>query len=386
MEACSKALGISQPAATTWWWRPSPRARMALSAGASRRRSTRPSTAPGRVPPPTQGGAFCGSSGTAVRRPSGRRLPATTATATRASSRAARAVRPEAARSPCRSPDGAPRPAGTVAAVEAISILAPDDVEAVHDRAMTIIEEIGTDVRHEEALALLRASGQDVEGERVRWDRQFVMEMVASAPSSFTLETRNPDRAVTIGGGKPVLAPVGGSPFCSDRERGRRDGGIADHVELVKLAHAADLMTCLQSGTVEANDLSEHSRHLDMDYSILRWADKPYVCYGTSGPKARDAVELAAIACGGRARIEATPAIMGVVNPNSPRVWDFLMVDALYEWARAGQPVIVTPFLLAGATAPVSVAGGLALQVAEALTGVALVQLIPRGAPALFGS
>jgi len=270
--------------------------------------------------------------------------------------------------------------------VEAISILAPDDVEAVHDRAMTIIEEIGTDVRHEEALGLLRACGQDVDGERVRWDREFVMEMVASAPASFTLEPRNPERAVTIGGGGPVLAPVGGSPFCSDLERGRRDGGIADHVELVKMAHSSDLMTCLQSGTVEANDLSEHSRHLEMDYSILRWSDKPYVCYGTSGPKARDAVELAAIACGGRDRIERTPAIMGVVNPNSPLVWDFLMVDALVEWARAAQPVIVTPFLLAGATAPVSVAGGLALQVAEALTGVALVQLIRRGAPALFGS
>jgi trimethylamine--corrinoid protein Co-methyltransferase len=270
--------------------------------------------------------------------------------------------------------------------MEAISILTPGDVEAVHERAMTILEEIGTDVRHAGALELLRSHGQAVDGERVRWDREFVMEMVAAAPATFTLEPRNPDRAVTIGGGPPVLAPVGGSPFCSDLERGRREGGIADHVELVKIAHVAKLLTCQQSGTVEAGDLSEHSRHLDMDYSIIRWSDKPYVCYGTSGPKARDAVELAAIACGGRDRIERTPAIMGVVNPNSPLVWDFLMVDALTEWARANQPVIVTPFLLAGATAPVSVAGGLALQVAEALTGIALVQAIRPGAPCLFGS
>src|SRR6476620_11131149 len=251
---------------------------------------------------------------------------------------------------------------------------------------MTILEEIGTDVRDEPALELLRGCGQRVDGERVRWDREFVMEMVAQAPPSFTLVPRNPERAVTIGDGSLVLAPVGGSPFCSDLERGRREGTYDDHVELVKLAHAADLLTCLQGGTVEASDLSENTRHMDMDHSILRWSDKPYVCYGTSGPKARDAVELAAIACGGRERIERTPAIMGVVNPNSPLVWDFLMVDALYEWARANQPVIVTPFLLAGATAPVSVAGGLALQVAEALTGIALVQLIRRGAPALFGS
>src|SRR5204863_8270175 len=101
---------------------------------------------------------------------------------------------------------------------------------------------------------------------------------------------------------------------------------------------------------------------------------------------ARDAVALAAIACGGREAIEARPAIMGVVNPNSPLVWDHLMVDALREWATANQPVVVTPFLLAGATAPVSVAAGLALQVAEALSGIALVQAVRPGAPCLFGS
>jgi trimethylamine--corrinoid protein Co-methyltransferase len=269
---------------------------------------------------------------------------------------------------------------------EALRVLDEEALDAVHARAMTILEEIGTDVRQTEALALLRDAGQAIDGERVRWDREFVREMVARAPASYTLAGRSPDRAVTIGDAAPVLAPVGGSPFCSDRERGRRDGSLADHVELVKLAHAAELLTCLQSGTVEASDLPETTRHLDMDYSILRWSDKPYVCYGTSGPKARDAVALAAIACGGREAIERTPAIMGVVNPNSPLVWDGLMVDALTEWARANQPILVTPFLLAGATAPVSVAAGLALQVAEALSGVALAQTLRPGAPCLFGS
>src|SRR6478609_5181751 len=252
------------------------------------------------------------------------------------------------------------------------AVLSGEQLQAIHDQAMTILEEIGTDVRQEQALELLKAHGQKVDGERVRWDREFVMEMLAKAPASFTLRPRNPDREVTIGGGSLVLAPVGGSPFAHDLERGRRDGTMADHVELVKMAHAADL--------------DENSRHMDMDYSILRWSDKPHVCYGTSGPKARDAVNLAAIACGGREAIERTPAVMGVVNPNSPLVWDRLMVDALTEWASANQPVIVTPFLLAGATAPVSVAAGLSLEVAEALSGVALIQAIRPGAPCLFGS
>src|SRR5207244_2087762 len=115
-------------------------------------------------------------------------------------------------------------------------------------------------------------------------------------------------------------------------------------------------------------------------------SDKPHVCYGTSGPKARDAVALAAIACGGREAIERTPALMGIVNPNSPLVWDFLMVDALTESASAGQPVVITPFLLAGRTAPITIASGLVLKVAEALSGVALVQSVRPGSPALFGS
>ena len=261
-------------------------------------------------------------------------------------------------------------------------VLTPDQLDQVHERAMTVLEEIGTDVRHPAALEMLAGLGQKIDGERVHWDREFVMEMLARAPHAFTLRGRNPERSVRLGDGKPVLTPVGGSPFCSDLERGRRDGTYADHVELVKMAQAADLITCNQSGTVEAGDLDENSRHMDMDYSVLRYSDKPHVCYGTSGPKARDAVALAAIACGGREAIEQTPALMGIVNPNSPLVWDFLMVDALSEWASAGQPVVITPFLLAGATAPITIASGLVLKVAEALSGVALVQAIRPGTPA----
>ena len=174
------------------------------------------------------------------------------------------------------------------------AVLSGEALDAVHEHAMTILEEIGTDVRHDGALALLAGLGQDIDGERVRWDREFVMEMAERAPPSFTLAARNPERSVKIGGGKPVLTPVGGSPFCSDLERGRREGTISDYVELIKMAHAAPLMTCQQSGTVEAQDLDERTRHMDMDYAVLRWSDKPLICYGTSGPKARDAVDLAA--------------------------------------------------------------------------------------------
>jgi trimethylamine--corrinoid protein Co-methyltransferase len=266
------------------------------------------------------------------------------------------------------------------------SVLAEEVAERIHATAMRILEEIGIEVRHPGVRSLLRDRGQLVEGERVRFDRGFVLEMVARAPTSFTLRGRGAGREVTIGTGRPVLAPTGGAPLASDLERGRREGTIEDHHRLVKLAHAAEELEVLHSGTCEATDVPLPRRHLEMDYSVLRYSDKPFVCYGTSGSKARDAIAMAAIARGGREEIERTPAILGVVNPSSPLVWDARMAGALVAWAEAAQPVIVTPFLLGGGTAPVTLAGGLALQVAEALSGVAIAQAVRPGAPCLFGS
>ncbi len=251
---------------------------------------------------------------------------------------------------------------------------------------MELLRDVGTEVRHDDLLRRLAADGQRVDGTRVRWDPEYLLEQVSRAPRTFTVRSRNPDRALAFGRGRPVFVPVGGSPFCADLERGRRDGTIADHDELVRLAHAHDVLTCLQAGTVEASDLDADVRHMDMDYSVLRWSDKPYVTYGTSGPKALDGIALAAIACGGRDAILAAPALIGIVNPNSPLVWDELMADCLVAWAEAGQAIAVTPFLLAGTTAPVSVAAGLALNVAESLSGIALAQVIRPGTPCLFGS
>ena len=268
----------------------------------------------------------------------------------------------------------------------ALNVLTEERIGTIHDQAMRILEEIGTDVLHEPSRKRLADAGLAVDGDRVRWDRGFVMEQVAKAPSTFRLRARNDARSLTVGEGEPVLMNVGGPPFASDLDEGRRGGRMQDHDTLVKLTHAADALNCVQIGAVEATDLEVAHRHMDMEYSAIRWSDKPYTTYGTSGPRARDGVRMAEILHGGRDAIEAEPALMGVVNPNSPLIWDFRMTDALTVWAEANQPIIVTPFLLAGATSAVSVAGGLAQQVAEALSGVALAQLIRPGVPCLYGS
>ncbi len=269
---------------------------------------------------------------------------------------------------------------------ETPQVLSEEQVEAIHAQAMRILRDVGTQVLDERARKLLAAAGQRVEETRVRWDPAFVEEIIAEAPPAFTLRARNPARSVRIGEGEPVLTPVGGCPFVTDLDAGRRSGTIEDHDRLVKLSHASELLTCMQSGTVEATDLPVTSRHLDMDLSTIRWSDKPYVAYGTAGWKTQDAIEMAAIVHGGRDAIERDPAIMIVVNPNSPLIWDTRMVQALLACAEANQPVIVTPFLLAGGTAPVTMAGALSVQVAEALSGVALAELVRPGVPCLYGS
>ena len=269
---------------------------------------------------------------------------------------------------------------------QAPQVLTEAQLQTIHDQAMRILSEIGTDVLHEDARRRLADAGQTVEDQRVRFDPGWVMEQVAKAPTTFTVQARNPANSLVVGEGPPICMNVGGPPFASDLDEGRRSGRLQDHDTLVKLTHATDLLTFVQSGAVEPQDLDVNTRHMDCDYSVLRWSDKPYTCYGTSGPKARDAVELGAIVFGGHDAIERTPAMLGIVNPNSPLIWDFRMTDALIAWAEAGQGVVVTPFLLAGGTSPVSVAGALSIQVAEALSGVALAQLVRPGVPCMYGS
>ena len=263
-------------------------------------------------------------------------------------------------------------------------LLTQEQEEQVHGYAMRICEEIGLDVLHQDARKLLEEAGQKVEGDRVYFDRGFVMEQLAKAPHTFTLHARNPENTVEVGGGTPLWMGVGGPPFLSDLDEGRRAGTLEGHDTFIKLTQASSPLNCAQTGACEPTKMDVNTRHLDMEYSTLRWSDLPYTTYGTSGPKARDGIEMARIVHGGD--LGDRTALMGVVNSVSPLIWDFRMVDALIAWAESNQATVVTPFLLGGATAAVSVAGGLAQQVAEALSGVAIAQTVRPGAPCLYGS
>ena len=265
-------------------------------------------------------------------------------------------------------------------------LLSGEEVEAIHEQAMTILEEIGVDFLHDRARDMFGKAGMKIEDNRVRFDRAFVLEQVAKAPETFPLQARNPARSVVLGGDNVVTAPVYGPPFITDLERGRRGATIEDFNNFDKMAQAIDQIHCAGGTTVEPEDLPLGTRHLDMVYSHLRWTDKPFMGSVISTESARDTIEMASIVFGGREKIEEVPAIISLINVNSPLRYDDRMLGALLEYSDAGQPVIVTPFLMAGAMSPMALAASVAQQTAEALAGIALVQLIRPGTPSVYGS
>lgn len=267
-----------------------------------------------------------------------------------------------------------------------LEVLSEEQVEAIHEHALALLEEIGFRVGHAPLLELLRKEGLDADGDLVRLDRHWISEKVALAPRSFTIHARNPDRSVDIGGNRLAVAPTGGQPFVLDPAGVRRPATMDDYATYMRLSQAARNLHVVSSGIVETQDLPVASRHLDMDLQALRLADKPYTPVGATATSSRDCVDLAAVLFGGREAIEREPVMMGIVNPVSPLQFDDRMGGSLYEYALGGQCVIIMPYLLAGATSPFTIAGSVAQATAESLAGVAFVQTVRPGTPTIFGT
>jgi trimethylamine--corrinoid protein Co-methyltransferase len=261
-----------------------------------------------------------------------------------------------------------------------------EDAMAVLERGWKrIVSELGIEFRHPDAVDALRKAGQQVEGSVVRLDPEFVLEQVAKAPQSFELRARNPGRTLRIGDRSMVFLPVYGCPFTREGNH-RRDATMDDYQRFVKLSQVFPEIDMAGGTLVEPNDLPLDSRHLDMLLALMTLSDKPFMGSVTSGPNAADTIAMAEILFGGREVIEETPVVLSIINVNSPLCFDDRMLAAMLEYTRAGQPVIVTPFLLMGAMSPVSIPAALTQQTAEALAGVALIQLLRPGCPVVLGS
>jgi trimethylamine--corrinoid protein Co-methyltransferase len=247
-----------------------------------------------------------------------------------------------------------------------------------------IVSELGIEFLHDEALDYLRGAGQEVEGQLVKLDPDWILEQVAKAPSEFDLQARNPERTVHVGGKHMVFSAVYGCPFVREGIE-RRDATYDDFQNLVKLSQSFPQLDSPGGTICEPNDRPLDSRHLDMVYALLTLSDKPFMGSVTSGPNAIDTIAMAEMVFG-KESLEETPAIISLINVNSPLRYDDRMLAALIEYSKANQATIVTPFLLMGAMSPVSVPATLAQQVGEALAGIALVQTIRPGCPVVFGS
>ena len=248
-----------------------------------------------------------------------------------------------------------------------------------------IVSEIGIEFASPWAVEMLREAGQEVSGENVKFDPDWIMAQVAKAPSEFDLRARNPKRNVHIGGNAMAFGGVYGPPFVREGSV-RREGTFQDYENFCKLAQSFDALDSVGGVVTEPNDLNLDTRHLDMAFAAATLTDKFFMGNVVTPENARDVIAMAEILHGGRKAIEETPALISLINCNSPLRWDDRMLDSLREYALAGQPVVPTPFLLMGAMSPVTIPATLAQQMAEALTGIALAQLIRPGTPVVFGS
>jgi len=264
-------------------------------------------------------------------------------------------------------------------------ILSPDAIAVLDKGWRRIVSEIGVQFAKPEAVELFRAAGQRTDGEVVYLDPEFVLAQLALAPREFDVQARNPANTVHIGGDDMVFGAVYGSPFVRDGGV-RRDATMDDFRRLCMLSQSFGQLDSAGGVICEPNDTPLDSRHLDMIYALQTLTDKVYMGNVVSGPNAADTIAMTEILFGGRAAIEAVPATISLINCNSPLRWDDRMLDAQFEYCAARQPVVLTPFLLMGAMSPVTVPAALVQQLAEALSGIALAQLIRPGCPVIFGS
>lgn len=264
-------------------------------------------------------------------------------------------------------------------------VLSEDALSKLDGGWRRLVTEIGVEFMSDRALDLFRAAGQRVEDHTVFLDPDFVLEQVAKAPREFDVQARNPANNVHIGGDSMAFGAVYGPPFVRQGDV-RRDGTMDDFRNFSKLAQSFAVLDSAGGVVCEPNDTPLDSRHLDMTYALQTLTDKIYMGNVVSGVNAVDTINMGAILFGGRDKIEHTPASISLINCNSPLRWDDRMLDALFEYVEAAQPVVLTPFILMGAMSPVTIPAALVQQMAEALSGIALAQLIRPGAPVIFGS
>lgn len=269
-----------------------------------------------------------------------------------------------------------------------VEVLSEEQLHRIHEASLNVLEQIGVNFLLDEARVILRKAGADVEkgGTRVRFDRGLILESIAKTPSEFTVYARNPARNIRIGGRWIAFSTVAGPPNTSDIHRGRRSGNFEDYCNFIRLAQCVNVVHAISGHPVEPLDLDPRTRHLDTARVSLTLTDKVFRCYSLGRDRVLDLLEITRIS----RRLDwktlaEQPSLYTVVNVNSPLQYDIPMLWGLIELARMNQVVVITPFTLAGAMAPITLAGAITQQNAEALAGLAFSQIVNPGAPVMYG-
>ncbi len=271
--------------------------------------------------------------------------------------------------------------------IPCFEVLDTEALELIEHNADTVLEEIGIEFREfPRALTLWKEAGADVDGERVRFPRGMCRSLVqATAPREYRQHARNPKRTTIIGGDRTVLVPAYGSPFVRDIDHGRRYATIEDFRNFVKLAWMSPGLHHSGGTICEPVDVPVNKRHFDMVYSHIKYSDKPFMGSVTHPERAEDTVAMARIVFG-EDFVANNTVLTSLINANSPLTFDATMLGAATVYAENNQATVISPFLLAGAMSPVTVAGTLTQILAEALAGMAYTQLVRPGAPVVFGA
>src|SRR5581483_8747243 len=269
-----------------------------------------------------------------------------------------------------------------------IQVITEDQLEAIHLASLRILEELGMEFLDDEALGILKQNGVDVKAgsNRVRFSRDVILHHVAKVPREFTLHARNPRHNLTFGGNNINFGSVASAPNVSDMDRGRRPGNFKDYSDLLRLTQSFNAIQFNGGYPVEPADIAPAIRHLDAHYAAITLTDKIWHPYSLGRERIEDAVEMICIGRGiSKEQLAKEPSLFSIVNSNSPLRLDGPMLQGLMAMARHGQPVVLTPFTLSGAMAPATVAGALAQQNAEALAGIAFIQMVNPGVPCVYG-
>jgi len=269
-----------------------------------------------------------------------------------------------------------------------IQPLSADQIESIHIASLKILKEIGMKVLLPEARKILRQAGADVDeaSQVVKFDSGLVQQALATVPAKFTLHARNPARNIVMGGNHVNFGTVGGPPYAHDLERGRRTGTLADFTELVKLAQALNIVHFMAGSAPEPQDVPVPIRHMVMARTLLAHSDKIPFGSTITPQRIEDVFELVRMARGvSREQMLREPSYYSVINTNSPMQLDGAMAWGVIGFAERNQALCITPFTLLGAMAPVTIAGAIAQQNAEALAAITLSQIVRPGAPLIYG-